>query len=201
MTPAGAGAAGSDISDHSVSDPDGGDRAGAPHVLLIGMMGAGKTTVGRLVSARLGWRYVDSDDEVQTMTGHTVKELFESAGEAAFRLLESRALAMAVVGSDPTVVSVAGGAVMDPDNRTLLRRAGTVVWLRASPATLAARVQCAEERPHRPLLGSDPAAAIARLDAERRPLYDELADVVVDVDLLAPDEVADRVMEMIPWRR
>jgi len=184
------------------SIPHGSAIAGdAPHVLLVGMMGAGKTTVGRLVSARLGWRYADSDDEVSMMTGRTVKELFDSGGEAAFRSFESRALAMAVSGDDPAVVSVAGGAVLDPANRALLRSAGTVVWLRAAPATLAARVQGAEERSHRPLLGSDPATVIERLDAERRPLYAELADMVIDVDALAPDEIADRVMEMIPWRR
>lgn len=181
--------------------PAGPADGAAAHVLLVGMMGAGKTTVGRLVSERLGWRYADSDEEVQAMTGRTVKELFESGGEGAFRQLETKALAVAVAGGDPAVVSVAGGAVLDPVNRVLLRRSGTVVWLRAAPATLAARVHGAGERPHRPLLGSDPAAAIARLDAERRPLYEELADVVIDVDELTPDEVVDRVTEAIPWRR
>ncbi|MGH8979756.1 MAG: shikimate kinase, partial [Acidimicrobiales bacterium] len=168
--------------------------------LLVGMMGAGKTTVGRLLATRLGWRYLDSDDEVVAMTGRTVKELFDAGGEAAFRPLESDALVAAVSGAEPAVVSVAGGAVLDPANREILRRAGFVVWLRATPATLAGRVQAAEEHPHRPLLGDDPSSAVARLDAARRPLYEELADAVVDVDAHGPDEVADRVLEGIPWR-
>jgi len=89
------------------------------------------------------------------------------------------------------VVSVAGGAVLDPDNRSLLRRSGVVVWLRAHPATLAARVG---EGTGRPLLGTDPPAALARLEAERRPFYAELADVVVDVDDLEAAEAAERVL-------
>lgn len=182
--------------------PDNADgRAVTPRILLVGMMGAGKSTIGRLLSERLGWGYADSDDEVQALTGRTVKELFEAGGEPAFRPLESQALAMAVSGSQPMIVSVAAGAVLEAANRALLHRAGIVVWLRAAPATLAARVQRAEERPHRPLLGSDPAGAIARLDAERRPLYAELADVVVDVDALDPEDVVDRVIEIMPWRR
>lgn len=177
-----------------------------PRVLLVGMMGAGKTTVGRLLATRLGWRYVDSDDEVEAFTGHTVKELFESGGEGAFRPLESRALAAALREEGPTVVSVAGGAVLDPKNRELLRRAGTVVWLRARPETLLERVRAdanaaAAHRPgaddHRPLLDRDPAGTLTRLDGERRGVYEQVADVVVDVDGLDPGAVADLVVERV----
>lgn len=177
----------------------------ARRVLLVGMMGAGKTTVGHLLADRLGWRYVDSDDEVEALTGHTVKELFESGGEQAFRPLESRALAAALEDGGPSVVSVAGGAVLDPANRALLRRAGTVVWLRAKPETLLSRVladaaaashaQGADD--HRPLLDRDPAGTLARLDRARRPLYREVADLVVDVDDLDPEAAADRVLERV----
>lgn len=166
--------------------------AGRPRrVLLIGMMGAGKTTVGRLVAAELGCGYLDSDVEVERTTGHSVPELFATAGEAAFRAAESAVLAEAVAEPAPVVVSVAGGAVLDPANRSLLGRSGLVVWLRARPATLARRVG---DGAGRPLLGEDPAAALARLEAERRPLYAELADAVVDVDDLGPAEVAERVL-------
>lgn len=165
-------------------------------VLLVGMMGAGKTTVGRLLAERWGCAYVDSDREVEETTGHGVAELFESGGEAAFRSLETDALRQAVAGDEPAVVSVAGGAVLDPGNRELLRASGTVVWLRADPATLAARVGNGAGRP---LLAGDPAGALRRLDAVRRPLYAEVADVVVDVDDLGPREVADRVaIEVAP---
>lgn len=164
---------------------------GPSRVLLVGMMGAGKTTVGRLVAARRGWPYVDSDAQVERRTGRSVAELFATAGEDAFRAAESAVLADAAARPGPAVVSVAGGAVLDPANRSLLRRAGVVVWLRAEPATLAARVG---DGAGRPLLGDDPAGVLARLDAERRPFYAEIADAVVDVDELSAPEVAERVL-------
>ena len=179
-------------------------RPAAPRVLLVGMMGAGKTTVGRLLARQLGWRYVDSDDEVEAATGRSVKELFEAGGEQAFRPLESEVLAAALEGDRPAVVSVAGGAVLDPVNRELLRSAGTVVWLRATPETLLEHVRsdtsASAARPtadHRPLLDRDPAGTIARLERERRPLYAEVAELVVDVDELGPEAVADRVLQRV----
>ena len=155
------------------------------------MMGSGKTTVGRALARRRGWRHLDSDEQVQARTGKTVPEIFETDGEAAFRAEEARALADAVASDDaPAVISVAGGAVLDPRNRRVLMGGGTVVWLRADPKTLAARVGDGRGRP---LLADDPAGALRRLDEERRPLYEEVADMVVDVDDLTRDEVVDAI--------
>jgi shikimate kinase len=165
------------------------------HILLVGMMGAGKTTTGRLVADRLGWGYRDSDADVEAMTGLTVPELFARDGEAAFRQAEATVLAVACGDQRPLVISVAGGAVLDPANRALIRRSGTVVWLRARPETLGARVGDGEGRP---LLGENPAEAMRRLLAERAPFYAELADLVIDVDGLDATEVAERILAAVP---
>lgn len=161
-------------------------------ILLIGMMGAGKSTTGRLLADRLGWPYLDSDDEIERQTGRSVPEIWKEDGEAAFRVEESRVLAEACRSERPAVVSVAGGAVLDLDNRAIIRAGGLVAWLRADVATLAARVGTGEGRP---LLSAGPAEAMARLYAIREPVYAELADVVFDVDRMAPPQVVDAIVE------
>jgi shikimate kinase len=163
-------------------------------VLLIGMMGAGKTTVGEALSARLGWKHLDSDAQVQATTGRTIPEIFATDGEAAFRAEESKALAEAVAGEKPAVISVAGGAVLDTANRELLRRSGPVVWLRADPGTLATRVGSGAGRP---LLDADPKGNLRRLYETRRPVYEALADLTIDVDDLDPGQVASRIIDWL----
>ena len=167
------------------------DDAAGSRVLLIGMMGVGKSLAGALVASRLGWPHVDTDDQVEQRTESTVARLFAEHGEAAFRAAESQVLADALSGPSPVVVSVAGGAVLAAVNRRLIAVSGLVVWLRADLAVLARRV---EGGGHRPLLEGDPEGRLARLYAERQPVYEALADVVIDVDHLGPDEVADQVV-------
>jgi shikimate kinase len=163
-------------------------------ILLVGMMGAGKTTTGRLSARKLGWDYLDSDAEVQRETGLTVPEIFARDGEAAFRAAETEVLRRACASAAPVVVSVAGGALLRPENRALVRSCGRVVWLRARVETLARRVG---DGAGRPLLGDDPAAALAELEVVRRPLYTEVADDIIDVDELAPEEVANRIVAAV----
>lgn len=163
------------------------------HIVLVGMMASGKTTVGRLLANRLGRRFVDSDEQVEARTGHTVRELFALHGEPYFRERETEALADALAMSEPTVIAAAGGVVLAEANRRALR-SGTayVVWLRAEPKTLRDRI--GSDPGHRPLLDDDPDAALARLSAGRAPLYSEVADRVIDVAPLTPDQVADEIV-------
>lgn len=153
-------------------------------VILIGMMGSGKSTIGRLLSDATGWPYVDNDDLFRRATGTTPRQILASHGEASMREAESRALADGLRMSPPTIIGAAAGTILDPANRDLLRDAGIVVWLRADPATLARRAAGAE---HRPWLGGDAEAWMREAAAERDPLYAEVADVVIDTGEASPE--------------
>lgn len=150
------------------------------------MMAVGKTSVGRRLAALRGWEFFDSDRQIEIMTGRTVADIWRTDGEPAFRRLEAQVLADALASTTPRVIAAAGGTVLDENNRRLMTQHHPVVWLRAQPELLATRVGTGS---HRPLLDEDPAGVLERLDAIRRPLYAEVADVVVDVDDLTPDQV------------
>jgi shikimate kinase len=161
----------------------------ADHVLLVGMMGSGKTTTGRLLARRLGRVFHDSDEEILLRTGMTVPAIFAERGEAAFRAEERAVLASAVSSGTPAVIAVAGGAVLDPDTRRRIRRAGVVIWLRAAPHVLAYRVGSGCGRP---LLERDPQTTMRLLEARRRAVYGEIADATLDVDWIVPQIAAER---------
>jgi shikimate kinase len=156
-------------------------------VVLVGMMAAGKTSVGRRLAQRRGWDFFDSDRQIEAMTGRTVAEIWRTDGEPGFRRLEAQVLADALASTTPRIIAAAGGTVVDAHNRRLMELHHPVVWLRARPETLVARLGSAT---HRPLLDEDPAGTLARLDAIRRPYYEEVADVAVDVDDLTAEQVA-----------
>jgi shikimate kinase len=171
--------------------------AKAEHVLLVGMAGSGKSTVASLLAACLDRPWVDTDEEVERRTGKTVEAIFLADGEAAFRDEERRVLALALAADTPSVIAVAGGAVLDAGNRRLIGRSGTVIWLRAGTETLIARLGDASGRP---LLAADLPAALRELDRARRPLYVEVADAVIDVDSHSPEEVVALVIEAVGAR-
>ena len=165
------------------------------HIVLVGMMGAGKSTVGQLLAERLGRRLVDSDDLVEARAGRTIREIFEGDGEPAFRTLETAALADALAAGDPLVVAAGGGVPLAEANRGALRRSGArVVWLRGEPRLLAERAALGGQRP---LLDEDPEAAIRRLLGEREEHYRQVAGATVDVDGRSPDEVVEAIVEVL----
>lgn len=161
------------------------------HVLLIGMMGSGKSTIGRIVAVRMRRPFYDSDDEVERRCHMTVPAIFAVRGEAAFRVEERAALCSALSRPTPSVIAVAGGAVIDPETRRRLRSGGLVVWLDAAPGALAGRLGSGVGRP---LLKDDPAGALRRLDARRRPIYRELSDSAVPAGSRLPEAIAEIVV-------
>jgi len=166
------------------------DNAGT--IWLVGMMGAGKSAVGELLAKRLGRPFIDTDAEIERRTGRTIAEIFEKSGEPAFRDLERDAIERVTNGAD-AVVALGGGAIAQPDAARLLAARGTVVYLRARPATLAKRIGPAPERPL--LAGLDAAGRrrrLAQLLAERAEHY-EAARIAIDTDGLDPDGVAERI--------
>jgi shikimate kinase len=156
------------------------------------MMAVGKTTVGQLCAAKLGWPFLDSDVQLVAGTGRTAQEIFDTDGDEALRALETRVLKEAIAHPVPAVIAVAGGVVLSEPNRNLIVRSGSVVWLRASIATLSERVERGGVRPR---LGADPASSLKDLYLTRHPLYAAVARFVIDVDDLAPDEVVARIFE------
>ncbi|MCX6506326.1 MAG: shikimate kinase [Actinobacteria bacterium] len=145
--------------------------------MLIGMMGVGKSTVGRRVAKELSRPFVDSDDEVVARTGRAVTEIFATDGEAAFRDIEAEAMADLLASAVPSVIAAAGGSVLSSSTRDRLRESGTVVWMRAPVDVLVGRTS---RGTHRPALANDPRATLAQMETDRVALYSEVADITVD---------------------
>ena len=167
------------------------------HLVLVGLMGAGKSTVGARCAERLGRAFVDVDDVVEVNAGRPVAEIFATDGEPVFRALERAAVADVCASPAPLVIACGGGAMGDADNRRHVRSHGCVIWLTADPDTLAARVGAGTARTQRPLLAGDaaPAVTLERLASVRAPAYEAAAHATVDTASRTIDEVADAVLE------
>lgn len=163
-------------------------------VLLVGMMGSGKSSVGRALAERTGWRFVDNDELVERATGQTARELVADGGEPALRAAESAALREGVRIEPPVIVATAAGTILDPGNRRLMDDAGLAVWLRAPISVLVQRAVGAE---HRPWLETDPAGWLASALAEREPLYASITDVEIDTSRVAPADAAELVVDRL----
>jgi len=169
----------------------------AGNIYLVGMMGAGKTTVGRMLARRLKLRFVDSDHEIEARCGVKIPVIFEIEGEAGFRAREGQAIAE-LAGLQGIVLATGGGVVLLPENRRLLAAHGTVVYLRATPEHLYERVR--QDR-NRPLLATgDPLTRLRELYRERDPLYREIADLIVDTGRQSVQVLARGLLEQLGAR-
>lgn len=147
------------------------------NIILVGLMGAGKTAVGKVLSRLLDKTFFDSDHEIERATGVRVSVIFEIEGEAGFRAREHKIIAE-LIARENVLLATGGGAVLSPDNRALLKANGTVIYLRAPVKALLRRTQHDRSRPL--LQVPDPAAKLNELFVQRDPLYREVADLIVD---------------------
>ena len=161
------------------------------NIVLIGLMGAGKSSVGKRLAARLGRPFVDTDAVVEADAGMPVSDIFAAGGERAFREQEAEAIRH-VAALRGQVIAVGGGAVLDPANVTQLRATGDLVWLDADPAELAQRVGGGESRPL--LHGHDPAQRLAALRDDRAGAYESAASIVIDTGGMSPDQVVSAII-------
>ncbi|HEV3395654.1 MAG TPA: shikimate kinase [Xanthobacteraceae bacterium] len=146
---------------------------GRRSIVLVGMMGAGKSSVGRRLAARLGLAFIDADTEIEAAAGMSIADIFSAHGEAYFRSGEARVIARLLEGG-PQVMATGGGAIVNPDTRAAIRAKGVSIWLDAEYEVLLRRVKRRTDRPM--LKTADPAETLKRLLAERNPVY-ALADV------------------------
>lgn len=163
-------------------------------LVLIGFMGSGKSTVGRKLNDQLGYPLVDMDHIIEERAGKSIRSIFATEGEQAFRDLESNLLKeLSQDDSTRRIISTGGGIVERAENRETLRKLGYVVWLKAPASTIRERTATSKTRPL--LQTADPQAAIAQLMAKRDPLYEETAHLSLDTSNLDSDEVATGILE------
>lgn len=172
----------------------------APNLVLVGPMGSGKSSIGKRLAERFGLAFADADRDIETRTGTSVSTIFDCEGEVGFRTRERAALAELLAG-DGLLVATGGGAVLDPDNRRLLRARGFVVWLQVGVAEQLERL--ARDRT-RPLLQRDDRDDVLRqMAVQREPLYAGVADLRFDTHHLAAGEAAAALAKQLAerWQR
>lgn len=164
------------------------------NIVLIGFMGCGKSTIGRALQQRLGFRLVDMDQVIEERAGRSISRIFGEDGEAAFRDMETALLAeLCADGSGGRIISTGGGVVGRPGNRALLKELGYVVWLDAPPGVILERTAKSRARPL--LETGNPEERVMRLMAERRPFYQESAHLRLDTAGLDCQELATGILE------
>lgn len=165
------------------------------NVVLIGFMGSGKSTMGIRLSYQLRYVLEDTDKLIEARAGKTISEIFAQEGEEAFRQMETELLEKLAERKGRRVYSVGGGTPVRAVNRPLLKKLGTVVYLRTRPETVYERLKDDNTRPL--LQGEDPLGKIRRLMAEREEAYMDAADMVLDVDEMTSEQVVERIAECV----
>jgi len=168
-------------------------RSPAPHLILVGLPGVGKTTIGKAVARRLGRQFLDFDQEIERRSGMDVREIFRLKGEEHFREMEF-VLTKELSVTGGMVLSPGGGWIAQQRSVELLRSNGRIIYLRASPEAVARRLRRVETRPL--LAGRDPVVALRELYQKRRALY-ETADAVLDTERLARQQLIAKVVELV----
>jgi shikimate kinase len=156
------------------------------NIVLIGFMGTGKTTIGKIASERLGLEFVDTDDLIVEAAGEPIPKIFERLGEEGFRKIETEVLG-GLAGRGGRIIATGGGIVTRPENQRLLQKLGFVVWLSATVETIFERVSLNRDRPL--LYTDDPLQTITNMLAEREPLYRSTADLKVETDEFHAQEI------------
>lgn len=164
------------------------------NVILIGFMGAGKTSIGQELAVRSGRTFLDTDEYIEKKSGMTISHIFDAMGEEAFRKMETEALRDLISTSGSYVISVGGGLPMRAENRTLLKELGTVVYLKVSPETVEERLRGDTTRPL--LRGDNPRKKIEELLSLRGPLYEEAAHLIVNADGRTPEEITSEIVRL-----
>ena len=169
------------------------DHAPKKTIVLVGIMGAGKSTVGKILADRLGMQFIDADQEIERAAGCTITDFFEKYGEVEFRKGEERVISRILAG-EPCVLATGGGAFMSEATRLLIKKMATSVWLRVSFEVLAKRL---EKRSDRPLLQTtDPQQTLKALIKKRYPIYND-ADFIVDAENDGVDITVSKVVECL----
>ncbi len=172
------------------------DKLAAPldrSIVLVGLMGAGKSAIGRRLAARLGLKFVDADTEIEKAAGCSIADIFEIHGEPAFREGERRVVAR-LLKEPPHVLATGGGAFMDAETRERIRERGISVWLRADLELLLSRVSRRDDRPL--LKDGDKRTILSELIAQRHPVYAK-ADIVVDSEDVPHDRMVDKIIAAV----
>lgn len=175
---------------HSIQTP----ATGSQNIFLVGLMGAGKTSVGRMLAKRMNKDFYDADAEIERATGVKIPVIFDIEGESGFRAREEKVIERLTALHD-IVLATGGGAILSPANRTRLRRHGRVIYLRAAPEDLWRRTRRDRNRPL--LQTANPLAKLKELHAQRDPLYSEVADLVVDTGAQSVGNLTTHIQQLL----